>query len=262
MEYIEVSAKSVDEASLEANAQLARDNKQLVEIKVIQEPSSGILGFGKKPAIIHAYYEVTEETIQIEQSDIVENVVESISEEPVVDESVTVATEEDHTDVITEKKSDLTAQEQSIIAEKGKQFLTDIFANMELPVVIEKMTTKDKITFQIHGEDVGILIGKHGQTLDALQYLTNLVANKEVAHRCPVVVDVANYRSRREETLVNLAKRLASKVKHSRHKVSLEPMNAYERKIIHITLQNEPHIVTDSEGEEPYRHVVISYKRK
>ncbi|MBE6079972.1 MAG: protein jag [Veillonella sp.] len=147
------------------------------------------------------------------------------------------------------------------IANKGKQFLQDMFSKMGLSVQIEKMMTAEKITFQIHGEELGILIGKHGQTLDAIQYLTNLVANKEVAGHCHIVVDVENYRSRREETLVNLAKRLASKVKRNRQKISLEPMSAFERKIIHLTLQNEVHIVTDSEGEEPYRHVVIAYKR-
>ena len=105
------------------------------------------------------------------------------------------------------------------------------------------------------------MIGKHGQTLDAIQYLTNLVASRETGHRCRIVVDVENYRSRREDTLVQLANRLGSKVKRTHQKVALEPMNAYERKIIHLTLQNDANIVTDSEGEEPYRHVVISYKR-
>ena len=136
-----------------------------------------------------------------------------------------------------------------------------MFTQMGLKVVIEKMMTKDKITFQVHGEELGILIGKHGQTLDAIQYLTNLVAHKDVSSHCHIVVDVENYRSRREETLVNLAKRLASKVKRNRQKVSLEPMNAFERKIIHTALQGDKHIVTNSEGDEPFRHVVISYKK-
>ena len=159
------------------------------------------------------------------------------------------------------QREPVSKEEQMVIADKGKQFLQDMFSKMGLSVQIEKMMTAEKITFQIHGEELGILIGKHGQTLDAIQYLTNLVANKEVAGHCHIVVDVENYRSRREETLVNLAKRLASKVKRNRQKISLEPMSAFERKIIHLTLQNEVHIVTDSEGEEPYRHVVIAYKR-
>ena len=157
-------------------------------------------------------------------------------------------------------KKELSKEDQQEIAEKGKQFLDDMFTQMGLTVVIEKMMTKDKITFQVHGEELGILIGKHGQTLDAIQYLTNLVAHKDVSGHCHIVVDVENYRSRREETLVNLAKRLASKVKRNRQKVSLEPMNAFERKIIHTALQGDKHIVTNSEGDEPFRHVVISYK--
>ena len=136
-----------------------------------------------------------------------------------------------------------------------------MFAQMGLIVMIEKMFTSDKITFQVHGEDLGILIGKHGQTLDAIQYLTNLVAHKEVSGHCHIVVDVENYRARREETLIDLAKRLAAKVKRNRQKVSLEPMNAFERKIIHTALHDDKHIVTESAGDEPFRHIVISYKK-
>ena len=105
------------------------------------------------------------------------------------------------------------------------------------------------------------MIGKNGQTLDAIQYLTNLVAHKEVSGHCHIVVDVENYRARREETLINLAKRLAAKVKRNRQKVSLEPMNAFERKIIHTALHDDKHIVTESAGDEPFRHIVISYKK-
>ena len=119
---------------------------------------------------------------------------------------------------------------------------------------------KPKAHYEI-GEDLGILIGKHGQTLDAIQYLTNLVAHKEVSGHCHIVVDVENYRARREETLINLAKRLAAKVKRNRQKVSLEPMNAFERKIIHTALHDDKHIVTESAGDEPFRHIVISYKK-
>ena len=158
-------------------------------------------------------------------------------------------------------KQELSKETQQIIAEKGKEFLEKMFGQMGLIVMIEKMFTSDKITFQVHGEDLGILIGKHGQTLDAIQYLTNLVAHKEVSGHCHIVVDVENYRARREETLINLAKRLAAKVKRNRQKVSLEPMNAFERKIIHTALHDDKHIVTESAGDEPFRHIVISYKK-
>ena len=171
----------------------------------------------------------------------------------------TVETETTEIPVVVE--DGITKAEQDFIADTGKEFLLGMFGKMGLSVQIEKLTTKDKITFQVHGEDLGILIGKHGQTLDAIQYLTNLVANKEVRRRCQIVVDVENYRSRREETLVQLAHRLGAKVRRTRQKIALEPMNAFERKIIHLALQNEKHIKTDSEGQEPYRHIVIYYKR-
>lgn len=270
MDFIEISAKTVEEAIAQGVAQLSRESKEVVETKVLQEPSSGFLGIGRKPAVIRLFFEETKSATSVKEDMPVSEVsvqeevtvAKEIVSEPVVAESVVevveVAAEEDATVLPAVKAS---AEEQAVIAAKGKQFLQDMFAKMGLKVAIEKMTTPDKITFQVHGEDLGILIGKRGQTLDAIQYLTNLVANKEVRNRCHVVVDVENYRSRREETLVQLAKRLGSKVKRNRQKIALEPMNAYERKIIHLTLQDEPHIVTDSEGEEPYRHVVIAYKR-
>ena len=108
---------------------------------------------------------------------------------------------------------------------------------------------------------MGILIGKHGQTLDSLQYLTNLVANKNSENRVHIVIDVENYRERRSETLTRLAKRLADKVKKSGERVVLEPMNPHERKIIHTALQNDSRITTLSEGSEPYRKVVIELKK-
>lgn len=145
----------------------------------------------------------------------------------------------------------------------GKQFLSDLFQSMHIAVELEVAVPEEEgpVAVNLRGEDLGILIGKHGQTLDAIQYLTNLVAHKDVSGHCHIVVDVENYRSRREETLVNLAKRLASKVKRNRQKVSLEPMNAFERKIIHTALQGDKNVVTNSEGDEPFRHVVISYKK-
>ena len=137
-----------------------------------------------------------------------------------------------------------------------------MFTQMGLKVVIEKMMTKDKIIIQVTRRRARYFDrqtwSKHW---DAIQYLTNLVAHKDVSGHCHIVVDVANYRSRREETLVNLAKRLASKVKRNRQKVSLEPMNAFERKIIHTALQGDKNVVTNSEGDEPFRHVVITYKK-
>ena len=254
MDYIEVSAKTIEEATSQATAQIETQGRVVTSVKVLEEPSKGFLGFGKKDALVRVYFEETavENTVITEE---VVQVVESVTETIVN----TVETVENEIPVVVE--DGITKAEQDFIADTGKEFLLGMFGKMGLSVQIEKLTTKDKITFQVHGEDLGILIGKHGQTLDAIQYLTNLVANKEVHRRCQIVVDVENYRSRREETLIQLAHRLGAKVRRTRQKIALEPMNAFERKIIHVALQNEKHIKTDSEGQEPYRHIVIYYKR-
>ncbi|WP_127069380.1 MULTISPECIES: RNA-binding cell elongation regulator Jag/EloR [unclassified Veillonella] len=254
MDYIEVSAKTIEEATSQATAQIESQGRVVTSVKVLEEPSKGFLGFGKKDALVRVYFEEgTAENIAVAEE--VVSVVETVTETTVD----TVETEATEIPVVVE--DGITKAEQDFIADTGKEFLLGMFGKMGLSVQIEKLTTKDKITFQVHGEDLGILIGKHGQTLDAIQYLTNLVANKEVRRRCQIVVDVENYRSRREETLVQLAHRLGAKVRRTRQKIALEPMNAFERKIIHLALQNEKNIKTDSEGQEPYRHIVIYYKR-
>ena len=254
MDYIEVSAKTIEEATSQATAQIESQGRVVTSVKVLEEPSKGFLGFGKKNALVRVYFEegTAEHTAVVEE---VVSVVKTVTEIAVD----TVETENTEIPVVVE--DGITKAEQDFIADTGKEFLLGMFGKMGLSVQIEKLTTKDKITFQVHGEDLGILIGKHGQTLDAIQYLTNLVANKEVHRRCQIVVDVENYRSRREETLIQLAHRLGAKVRRTRQKIALEPMNAFERKIIHLALQNEKNIKTDSEGQEPYRHIVIYYKR-
>ena len=254
MDYIEVSAKTIEEATSQATAQIESQGRVVTSVKVLEEPSKGFLGFGKKNALVRVYFE--EGTA--EHTAVVEEVVSVVK---TVTETAVDTVETDNTEIPVVVEDGITKAEQDFIADTGKEFLLGMFGKMGLSVQIEKLTTKDKITFQVHGEDLGILIGKHGQTLDAIQYLTNLVANKEVHRRCQIVVDVENYRSRREETLVQLAHRLGAKVRRTRQKIALEPMNAFERKIIHLALQNEKNIKTDSEGQEPYRHIVIYYKR-
>ncbi len=145
----------------------------------------------------------------------------------------------------------------------AKEFLQEIFGAMKIEVALEKFVSKydGTVTFRLHGDDMGILIGKHGQTLDSLQYLTNLVANKNSSDRVRIVIDVEDYRDRRVETLNRLAYRLADRVKRSGQRVALEPMNPHERKIIHMALQGDRKVTTLSEGEEPYRHVVIELKK-
>ncbi len=143
----------------------------------------------------------------------------------------------------------------------AKDFLNKIFKNMKVNVTIEEKITENYIYLSFTGNDLGILIGRRGETLDALQYLTNLVVNKQVEDRIRFILDVEGYRKRREQTLQKLALKLSDKVKHTGKKVVLEPMNPHERRIIHTTLQQDNKVYTFSEGEEPYRKVVISLKK-
>lgn len=145
--------------------------------------------------------------------------------------------------------------------EVANDFLKQIFTTMKISVSVEKITTDDHVLFNLRGNDLGVLIGKHGQTLDALQYLVNLAANRDSVERVRVLLDVEDYRKRRADTLTQLALRLADKVKRRGEKVILEPMSSHERKIIHMALQNDQRIATYSEGEDPFRKVVIALKR-
>lgn len=146
--------------------------------------------------------------------------------------------------------------------ETSKDFLKGIFDKMSLDVLVEKFSDSDNnVTLQLHGANLGLLIGKHGQTLDSLQYLTNLVANKNQEDWIKVTLNIENYRQRRAETLKKLALRLADKAKRKCERVVIEPMNSHERKIIHMALQDDKNIVTYSEGEEPHRHIVIMLKK-
>lgn len=151
-------------------------------------------------------------------------------------------------------------EEQNATAEEAKKFLAGVFKGMGLDVTMEKMTNEERILLNLRGRGLGILIGKHGQTLNALQYLTNLAAGRLYHHRYFVMLDVENYRSRREQTLTALARRLAEKAKRTGQPVELEPMEPGERRIIHLALQHDPDVATDSEGEGSYRHVVIHVK--
>ena len=145
----------------------------------------------------------------------------------------------------------------------AEAFLQDVFRSMNMDVTVVSEYNEDERTLNIdlQGDDMGILIGKRGQTLDSLQYLTSLVVNKKTEEYVRVKLDIENYRERREDSLENLARSCAAKVKKTRKPIVLEPMNPYERRIIHSCLQNDRSVITSSEGEEPYRHVVISLKR-
>lgn len=144
-----------------------------------------------------------------------------------------------------------------------KTFLNDVFAAMKLEVVVDLKYNKEERTMDIDlsGDEMGVLIGKRGQTLDSLQYLVSLVVNKDVEDYIRVKVDTEDYRKRRKETLENLAKNIAYKVKRTKRAVFLEPMNPYERRIIHSALQGDKYVTTHSEGDEPFRRVVVTLKK-
>ncbi len=208
MEYIEISAKTVNDAITEACKRFGVTSDNL-DYEVIEEGSNGFLGLGAKPAVIKAG-------------------VKALSPK-----------------------------------EEAKKFLADVFAAMDMIVTVDVSydEAEKNMNIDLSGEEMGVLIGKRGQTLDSLQYLVSLVVNKDAEDYIRVKVDTENYRLRRKETLENLAKNIAYKVKRTKRSVSLEPMNPYERRIIHSALQNDRYVTTYSEGEEPFRHVVVALKR-
>lgn len=234
MEFIEISAKTVNDAITEACKRFTVPSS-LLDYQVIEEGSTGFLGFNAKPAVIK---------VRVKE------------EEPVtVTEEVVSAGKVEEKETVTVSDSD--------IQELAKNFLADVFAAMKLEVIIDvKYNEASKLLdINLSGDEMGVLIGKRGQTLDSLQYLVSLVVNKGTSEYIRVKVDTENYRQRRKETLENLAKNISYKVKRTKRSVSLEPMNPYERRIIHSALQNDKYVTTHSEGEEPFRRVVVTLKR-
>jgi len=163
---------------------------------------------------------------------------------------------------IGSKDAVIKARKKDSVEAELKRFLADVFAAMDLEVTITININEDdkSIDVDLAGDEMGVLIGKRGQTLDSLQYLANLAINKKRPDRYKVKIDTENYRERRKETLENLAKNISYKVKRTKRPVDLEPMNPYERRIIHSVLQNDKYVTTHSEGEEPYRHIVVTLK--
>ena len=207
MDFIEVSAKTVDDALTEASVKLGTTSEKL-EYEVIEKGSSGFLGIGSRNAVIR---------VKVKAS----------------------------------------------VEDEVRKFLGQVFSAMEMEVeILIKVKEEDKfIDVELKGPDMGVLIGKRGQTLDSLQYLTNLAINKHSEHYYKVKIDTEDYRNRRKETLENLAKNIAYKVKRTKRAYPLEPMNPFERRIIHSALQNDKYVTTHSEGDEPYRHVVVTLKK-
>lgn len=241
---IQKSGKSVDEAVAEALKEL-NVTKDMVDIEIVEEASKGFLGLGSHEAVVNVALKSEEnETASVKTAETASAV------EPAA------ATEEKTDEEKRPKKSNgLTAEENA------KQFLSGVFKAMELEVAIETQMQEDNVMLiSLSGENMGIIIGKRGDTLDSLQYLTSLVVNQYSQDYIKITIDTENYRAKRAEALLALSNRLADKVTKSGKKFTLEPMNPYERRIIHANLQSSETVTTFSIGTEPYRKVVIAPK--
>lgn len=264
MDYIEVSGKNVDEALTNALIKLETTSDK-VEYEVIEKGSAGFLGMGRKLAVIKVRKKEdkpVEANVKAKETETQKVADSSVSYEPVKAEPVKSVDNNEIKDDSHEqpKKTSkyTTVMPNEEVERRITTFLGDMFKAMNLEVKIDvKFDDPDCVNVELSGSNMGVLIGKRGQTLDSIQYLTSLVVNKGKDKYVRIKVDTEDYRNRRKETLESLAKNIAYKVKRSRKPVSLEPMNPYERRIIHSTLQNDKFVSTRSEGEEPFRHVVV-----
>lgn len=271
---IRVSAKTVDDAITEALIQLGVTSDRL-EYEVIEKGSAGFLGIGMKQAVIEARRKpepkeekveepVVEEPVKAEPKKVEAVQPQKAAAEKKADEPQKAAFEKAVEKEVKEevKKETKLVEVQPQTIEAVEDFLKNTMKAMDMEVELKTEIDQDgALCVDMSGEHMGILIGKRGQTLDSLQYLANRVANKQQEGYVRVKLDTENYRARREETLRHLAKNIAHKVKRNRRPVALEPMNPYERRIIHSALQSDPYVMTHSEGEEPFRKVVITLKK-
>ena len=278
MKTVRITAKTIDAAVEEGLKQLGISREEAV-VHVVEQPSSGLFGLIHKKLAVVDISAPDEEPAKEEPKEAAE--VPAVEEEPAAVEPEAEPAEEKPEEPKTEEKPEekpeepaapeakekkksedfvFNPEEQEKTADEAKKFLENVFQGMHLNVTMERMMNEERILFNLHGEGLGILIGKHGQTLDALQYLTNLAAGKEFHHHYFILLDVENYRERRKDTLEALARRLAAKVKRTGEEVRLEPMAAGERRIIHLALQDDGAVTTESEGEAPHRYVVIKLK--
>ena len=293
MDYITVSAKNLDDAITEALIQLGVTSDNLDYI-VIEKGSAGFLGIGFKQAVIKARRKVQEpeveevvlkeepvksESVKAESVENSKAVKSEKSSKPAKREkndkhkkhdkhvkkekpAAKEISKEISEEIVEKKETELAKVEEATI-KACEKFIVDVLnaMNMGEVNVTSCIDEEGALSINMEGDNMGILIGKRGQTLDSLQYLANRVANKMQDGYVRVKLDTEDYRRRRKETLENLAKNIASKVKRTRRTVSLEPMNPYERRIIHSALQADPNVSTHSEGEEPYRRVVVTLVR-
>ena len=267
-EWIEISAKTVDDAINEGLIRLGTTRDKM-DVEVLEKESSGFLGFiGRHDAKIRVRFKEVKpapvpekKTIKEEKTDFVKSNVETKPEEkPVADIQRKPKKKFDE----IEKIEPVSADRQEKAKTDAIKFLTDVFKAMKLEAVVnvEFDAAENELYIDVKAEDMGVLIGKRGQTLDSLQYIVSLAINKDSNEYVKVKLDSENYRIRRKETLENLAKNIASKVKRTGRQVSLEPMNSFERRIIHSALQGDPDCETFSEGNDPYRKVVVKPKNE
>lgn len=293
MHNIEITGKTITEA-VEAGAKALELGLTDVEYKVLDEGSKGFLGIGARPAKVLVWKIGTEDELEENKEEVKEAEAEAkaelkeakkaekqeakaekklekaaAKEEKKLDEKADEQNEQAEQEQPVQQRAEetesarasLTDEDKAKILKTATDFLSDVFAKMNMEVKLNASFADNKqILIDMTGEDMGVIIGKRGQTLDSLQYLTNLVVNKGEYPYMNVTLDTEGYRVRRKETLEHLAFNLAKKAKHNRRNVSLEPMNPYERRIIHATLQNDRYVTTFSEGVEPYRYVVIALK--
>ena len=287
MEQLDVVEKwgdSVDQAVDLAlrDMKLTRDD---VDVEVLEEPSRGFLGIvGQKLARVKVTRKGAAEKEEVKEEKSFEPVQKKAPAEIKTEEKEEEPRQERRWKKNTNKKplSDLIDTEESLTPEATVEdldfhkhmkelppcedhpaltFLKDVVADMGLDLKMDAKADDSNIYIELSGEDCGTIIGRRGQTLDAIQYLTSLVVNKGSNEYIRVKVDTENYRKRRKDTLENLAKNLACKVKRTKRPVTLEPMNPYERRVIHSALQNDKYVSTHSEGEEPFRRVVITLNK-
>ena len=267
-EWIEISAKTVDDAITEGLIRLGTTRNKM-DVEVLEKESSGFLGFfGRHDAKIRVRFKEVKpapvpekKTIKEEKTDFVKSNVETKPEEkPVADIQRKPKKKFDE----IEKNEPVSADRQEKAKADAVKFLTDVFKAMKLEAVVnvEFDAAENELSIDVKAEDMGVLIGKRGQTLDSLQYIVSLAINKDSNEYVKVKLDSENYWIRRKETLENLARNIASKVKRTGRQVSLEPMNSFERRIIHSALQGDPNCETFSEGNDPYRQVVVKPKNE
>lgn len=282
----EYTARTIEEALERAlnEMMLTRDD---VEIEVLTHPSRGILGIGRRDAVIRVKKKVIEElkeiVADIKEERQAEVKPETLQEESKNDEEIIAVVQQESGASVQSfednTKEEFTDEEKTLIESvhehseksvqmdkkaalveaeaKGKEFLVKIFKEMDLDVTIDVKEKNGYLNFDLKGKNLGILIGRRGDTLDSLQFLMNLVINDKNGVKVKGIIDIENYRAKREETLIGLSHKLAAKARKTGQKVVLEPMNPQERRIIHMALQNDRRVSTYSEGEEPYRKVVI-----